>query len=110
MSQSSSRGTSRRGLLVAIGLFVLLSCAVISVLGALAYQRLFPPPPPPTVGTPLAGPGQVARAGWTSYTSGDRIGDMEFGPDGSLWTVGDGAVVHWNVKDLTYVLYSGADG
>jgi ligand-binding sensor domain-containing protein len=43
--------------------------------------------------------------GWTGYDSINRIHDLAFAPDGTLWASTDAGLVHWDLRTAAYTRY-----
>ena len=65
-------------------------------------------------GTPKLSPSTIASTttvatstapGWTRYDSINHIRDLAFAPDGTLWAITNGGLVHWDLSTDTYTRY-----
>jgi len=52
----------------------------------------------------------VVHDDWTSITNANYIRAILVDHNGDLWTGGSGGVVHWNVRDHTYIKYTSEHG
>ncbi len=44
-------------------------------------------------------------SGWTEYASINDVRDLAFAPDGTLWVITGGGLVHWDLSADTYTRY-----
>ena len=51
-----------------------------------------------------------SQPGWMSFSNPNSVFDMDFGQDGSLWVVGTGGVVRWELADGTNIRFTEAPG
>jgi hypothetical protein len=58
-------------------------------------------PPPSTISSTTT-ISTSPSPGWTEYVSINDIHDLTFGPDGTLWAITNGGLVHWDLSTDTY--------
>jgi hypothetical protein len=55
-------------------------------------------PSTPTIATPI-------KPGWVRYASINHVYDLSFAPDGTLWAITGGGLVHWDLTTGTFTRY-----
>ncbi len=77
-----------------------------SIPGVTPSPTVSPEPVPPV--SVIASTRTVASdiaPGWTRFTNVNDVYDLAFAPDGTLWAMTSGGLVHWDLNTDTYVRY-----
>lgn len=69
-----------------------------------------PPVAPPSAGPPAPPSARPASAGVVMVEPGSDVAEAAFAPDGSLWTVGFGSVIRYDLEAGTATAYGRSDG